>query len=145
MKRLKIYVGCALTSVPSEKRAEFETRVNEVKKMLKADHEVLEFVGLTNGTSRDVYMHDIHDCVAKADLFIALCDYPGTGLGYELCYAIEVKNIPTLALVQKDATVTRLVEGIQSQKFTFGRYINTTDLLAQVQAWVYSTNFATPV
>ena len=133
----KAYVACALTCVPGERKGEFEQRLALVKRTLQ-DHgyEILEFVGLIGGSSEDVYRHDIHECVGKADILVALCDYPGTGLGYELCYAVEVRKIPVLAVAHISSVVTRLVLGIDMEKYEFYRYGNVFDLEHCVSDWI---------
>jgi len=123
---MKIYVGCALT----EASEDFKKMVAEFKLRLKTESlEVLEFIGLVDGTPTDVYRHDIFDCVGNADLMIAICDQPSTGLGYELCEALRVRNIPVLGVAKEGARVTRLVLGIDHPKFSFERYVSDDDLL----------------
>lgn len=114
----KLYVGCSLTQAPEE----FKTAVENLKNELRKDFEILDFIGLTAGTPTDVYKWDIHECVAKCDVFIAICDLPAIGLGYELAVAVEHLGKPTLALAQKDAKVTRLVLGIDKPNYTLTRY-----------------------
>ena len=81
----KLYVGCSLTLAPES----FRQSVEELKNKLRADYEVFDFLGLVKGTAKDVYEWDIHHCVAKCDLFLAVCDYPSLGLGYEMGVAVE--------------------------------------------------------
>ncbi len=122
---MKIYVGCALTQAS----AEFRQHVDGLKDQLRyLGHEVLDFVGLEAGTPEDVYAGDIR-CVRECDIFIAVCDYPAIGLGYELGVAVEVLGKPVLAVAHKNAVVTRLVLGITHPNFTFRRY----QLLADVK------------
>ena len=110
MKKLKVYVGCALTHSTEEYRqqiADFKDRLRELPNV-----EVLDFVGLENATSEEVYEHDIHYCVATCDLFIAECSHPAIGLGYELGVAVDGWKKPTIAFFGKDIKVTRLVQGL---------------------------------
>ncbi len=121
---LTLYIGCSLTQAPEE----FKKRVADLKESLKADYTVLEFVGLTAGTAKEVYEWDIHECVEKCDVFIALCDYPSIGLGYELGVAIEKRNIPTLALAHADAKITRLIQGIERPTYEFTHYSDFSEI-----------------
>jgi len=114
----KIYIGCALTSAPDT----FKAAVKTIKADLRPEFEVFDFVGLVDGTPADVYHWDIQRCVAECDLFVAICDYPAIGLGYELGYAVEKLAKPTLALAHKDAHITRLVLGVDAPFYSFKRY-----------------------
>jgi len=118
MSTIKIYVGCSLTQAPPE----FIGAVEAVKASLRHDYEVLDFLGLEHGTAADVFQWDIRRNVAQCDLFVAICDYPSIGLGYELATAIEKLGKPVIALAHQDAKVTRLILGINAPKFSFQRY-----------------------
>ena len=129
MKKV-IYVGCSLTHAS----AEFKQSVAEFKDMLRAEgYEVLEFLGLTAGTSADVYTWDIHQCVGKCHFFVAICDLPSTGLGYELGTAVEKRGISTLAVAHIDTQVTRLVQGITHPLFQFRRYRHLSEVVGIVK------------
>ena len=125
---MKIYVGCSLTQAPEEFRESVEALKNE----LRIKYTVLDFVGLVAGTAREVYEWDVQKCVAGCDVFVAICDYPAIGLGYELATAIEVYGKPVIAVAHRDAHITRLIEGTSHPKFTFKRY----DILREVVAFV---------
>ena len=105
-----------------------------LKDVLRDDYEVFDFVGLTDGTAEDVYRWDIERCVADCDIFIAICDYPSIGLGWELNEAIRLGK-PTLGVAHEESPVTRLVLGAAEVKsnFVFERY---SDLLLDVPAIV---------
>ncbi len=132
---LKLYVGCALTEAPPE----FRTSVAELKGVLKAQklkngepkYEVLEFLGLVNGTPADVFHHDINECVGKCDLMLTIHDHPSTGLGWEACEAVKVRGIPVLGTALLDRKITRFVLGIPAhfKNFVFEPY---RDLLEDV-------------
>jgi nucleoside 2-deoxyribosyltransferase len=124
----KIYVGCSLTHASPE----FIEKINELKENLKGKYEILEFIGLVNGTAKDVFEWD-SNCVKSSDLFIAICDYPSIGLGIEIGIAIE-NNKNTIAVAHKDAKVTRMVQGAESESFTFIRYENLADVLSVIEA-----------
>jgi hypothetical protein len=123
----KLYVGCSLTQASEE----FKGQVEELKAALRLDgYEVLDFVGLVKGTPKDVYEWDIKHCVGACDAFIAICDEPAIGLGFELCEAIRLGK-PVLAVAHKDTRVSRLVPGAAEVEpnLTFERY---DDMLADV-------------
>src|SRR5664279_2524261 len=84
----KLYVGCSLTHAPED----FKTEVEGFKELLrKQGNEVFDFVGLENGTAEDVYRWDIGHCVRDCDVFIAICDHPALGLGWEIAEATRLK------------------------------------------------------
>ena len=66
--------------------------------------------------------------MAQCDLFVAICDHPSIGLGYELGTAIEQFAKPVLALAHQDAHITRLVLGIDAPSFSFQRYNSLTEV-----------------
>jgi hypothetical protein len=115
----KLYVGCGLTNAPEA----FKQSVECMKGLLKQRYEVFEFVGLVDGTSEDVYRWDIENCVANCDLFVAVCDYPSIGLGWELSEAVGSEK-PVIGVAHESALVTRLVLGAAALKpnFEFFRY-----------------------
>ena len=125
----KIYVGCALSSLPVGDKDRFLAMIQQVKRGLRGHFEVLEFLGTTLGTPRDVYMRDIQECVEKTDCMLAICDYGATGLGYEMAIAIEKRGIPVLAMAHTDSQVSRLVIGIPGDKFRFMRYNSVEDIV----------------
>lgn len=120
---LKIYVGCSLTHAPQE----FRDSVEELKGTLRTEFEVLDFVGLEKGSPHDVFAWDIDHCVATCDLFIAICDHPSLGLGYEMAACVEAFQKPTLAVAHTDATIGRIILGITRPHFSFARYDSLLD------------------
>ncbi len=117
-KKLDIYVGCSLTQAPQE----FVDSVESLKDTLKQSYDVFDFLGLVDGTERDVYDWDIKHCVGQAALLLAVCDYPSIGLGYEMATAIEKQGTPTLAVAHEDTKVTRLILGVDAPNYRFRRY-----------------------
>lgn len=130
LSKRKIYVGCALTEASDS----FKSCVEAFKELLrKQGYEVFDFVGLVTGTPADVYNWDIGHCIADCDAFIAICDLPSIGLGYELCEALRLGK-PVLAVAHTDARVTRLVQGAAEVEpdLQFVRYDALSDLLPLV-------------
>ncbi len=122
---MKLYVGCALMHADDT----FLNQVVDLKNKLRSDYEVLEFLGLDAGSDEDVYRWDIEGCVATCDAFLAICDYPSIGLGWELSEAIR-REIPVVGVAHQEATVSRLLRGAAEMKpnFTLDRY---DDLVAE--------------
>ena len=131
----KLYIGCALTNLPSDKREEFMQMVNKIKEELKKHFELLEFVGVddlktnTPMTPRYVYNYDIKECLMKADYFLAICDFPAIGLGYELGTAVEKRGIPVLAIAHRDSKVSRSIIGIDHKNFEFFYYNSVDEII----------------
>lgn len=117
-KKVKVYVGCSLTHAPLE----FREEVAALKTKLKSICEVLEFLGLNGGTAREVYEHDINNCVRKCDIFVAICDYPSTGLGWEMAVQSEDRRMPTIAVAHENSKVTLLVLDPGLPNYEFHRY-----------------------
>ena len=141
--KIKIYVGCALTKVPKGFKAEFTRFICGVKDgLMTSGYEVLEFIGLVEGTSGDVYRHDT-ECVSKCDLFLAICDFPSIGLGIEIGHAIKISK-PTLLTSRWD--ITRIVPGTAEMEplVSYERCSDTDSLLALVEAELDKRNLRTP-
>ncbi|HEY1064418.1 MAG TPA: hypothetical protein VGE30_03970 [Candidatus Saccharimonadales bacterium] len=129
MDKKKVYVGCSLNQAP----ADFRQMVSDFKDQLRAEgYEVLEFVGVTGGTPKDVYETDIN-CVRSCQAFIAVCDLPSLGLGQEIQEAIHL-GTPTLVVGHVDANVSRMVIGAAEieSTVTFVRYENLADVIPLV-------------
>jgi hypothetical protein len=126
---MRLYVGCSLTHASEE----FKQRIDNLKDALRKDFEVLNFLGLVEGTPQDVYQWDIHNCVASCDLFLAVCDFPSLGLGYEMGTAVEKLSKPTLAVAQEESKVGRFFLGIQQPHYSFMRYKNIEDIPALIK------------
>ena len=135
-RKLKIYVGCSLTYATKE----FMEDVANLKAKLLKKYEIMEFIGLVAGTSTDVYRWDIHECVGKCDLLVAICDSPSIGLGYELGVAVEKHGKPVLAVAHEDSKVTRLVLGIDHPNFTFKRFNVLDEVLGFIEEKINSVN-----
>ncbi|HSX35266.1 MAG TPA: hypothetical protein VLF62_06515 [Candidatus Saccharimonadales bacterium] len=130
----QLYVGCSLSHAPEA----FKTAVEDLKNALRAKgYVVFDFVGLVNGTSKDVYNWDIGHCVGDCDALIAICDEPSIGLGYEMNEAIRLKK-PVLAVAHTDALVTRLVLGAAEVEpnLRFERYSKLADVAELVDEWL---------
>lgn len=125
-----LYVGCSLAVAPNE----FKDSIVALKDKLCEQFDILEFKGQVAGTNADVYRWDIEHCVADCDMFVAVCDYPSIGLGWELNEAIRLGK-PTLGVANNEAVISRLVLGAADIKpnFTFRRY---KDLLLDVPTFV---------
>lgn len=119
-----LYIGCALTHATDE----FKQNVQALKEGLREVCNVLEFIGLVNGTAQDVYNHDINVCVRGCSLFVAICDQASIGLGYELAVQVEDRKMPALAVAHVDSKITRLVLGINQPNFEFQNYQDFNDL-----------------
>jgi nucleoside 2-deoxyribosyltransferase len=120
----KIYIGCSLTHSTEE----YKQNINKLKDILREKYEILDFIGLVDGTNQDVYEWD-SKCVKSCDLFVMESTYPSTGLGMEFGIAMY-ENKPILAIAQSDAKVTRMLLGVTYPKFEFHRY---DDILSVVE------------
>ena len=120
----KLYVGCAINNLPEDKKQEFLAMIDGLKNQLRKHFEVLDFLGTASSSLENIYTRDIIECVGQADLMVAICDHPSTGLGYEMATAIEVRKIPVLAMAHYQSNVSRLILGIHGskKKFNFVRY-----------------------
>lgn len=125
-----LYVGCALRGAP----AEFVTRVEVLKRELEECFEVLHFIGISpTATAREIYETDI-DCAARADLMLAICDVPSTGLGMELAKRAELGK-PTVIAYQKSHDISRMVLGVAevAPNFTVLPYESHVEVLAHLE------------
>ena len=126
---IKIYIGCSLTHAPQD----FLALVDKVKSELKKEYEVLEFLGLSKGTSEDVYKQDIQRNIVQCDMFVAICDHPSIGLGYEMAAALEKYSKPTIALAKEGSQISRLALGINHPMYTFKYYKDFAEILSLIK------------
>ncbi|OHA16983.1 MAG: hypothetical protein A3G52_03675 [Candidatus Taylorbacteria bacterium RIFCSPLOWO2_12_FULL_43_20] len=117
----KIYVGAAYTYA----NYEFRLKVEKFKDRLRKKFEIMDFNWLTDKVPADSYelsVKYLNDC----DLFIAICDYPSLGLGYEMGCAVKM-NKKVLALAHKNSTVSMLILKINKKhkNFILKRYSNS--------------------
>ncbi len=127
MKRLNIYVGCSLTHATEA----FKNAIEDLKKELRNEHIVTDFLGLEKGNERDAYEYNIEN-VKNCNLFVAECSYPSTGLGVEIGTALNL-NKPIIAVAHKDAKVSRLVQGVTHPKYIFKRYEELSEIVNLVK------------
>jgi hypothetical protein len=140
IKKPKVYVGCAINNLHPDVKAPFLEMINDVKDKLRDHFEILDFLGTASGSPKDTYRQDIVRCVKRADYMVAFCDYPSTGLGYEMATALELRGIPVLALAHKKSNVSRLVLGIhgEGKEFLFARYTSIDGLPAYIRRLLLS-------
>ena len=101
-----LYVGCALKCASEE----FVASVAALKKRLSEHYEIAEFVGLDYSVSAEtVYITDI-TCATEADIMLAICDVPSTGLGMEVQRRIELGKETYLAY-QNESKISRMLLG----------------------------------
>ena|SRR3990167_9018367 len=131
----KLYIGCALTKLPSDREESFLQMLAEIKEGLKENFQIVEFLGVTglapDASPVEVYVHDIKNSVLKVDCMLAICDYPSLGLGYELGAAVEKGGIPVLAMAEKGTLVSKLIRGIDHRNFQFHYYDSVDDIIAK--------------
>jgi hypothetical protein len=133
----KLYIACALTNVQDDKREEFERLIFWLKTELSKNFEILEFVGIGDllnpnpMSPQEVYEVDMLGRVMKADYLLAICDYPATGLGYEMGVAAEKRGIPVLAFAHKNSKVSRSIVGVTLPNYHFCRYESKEEILAK--------------
>lgn len=126
-----VYVGCALRGVLPK---DFPAFIGDLKEELSAKgFEVLSFVGLDpQASAREVYATDIA-CAESADIMVAICDYPSTGLGMEIQKRIDIGK-ETYICNKKGTNISRMVLGA-TEKFPFVHHIeyeNISDIISEV-------------
>ena len=143
MAKTKLYVGCSLTLATPE----FVAGVGNLKGALRVEgYEILDFMWAVDrqATPKEVFTWDILQCIKNCDGFIAICDEPSTGLGYEIATAVGL-NKPVLAIAEKDAVVTKLVQGAAESlpNVDFKRYTDINlDVIPLVKEWLASRQLA---
>lgn len=92
------------------------------------DFAFVGFGGIEGGSPVEIYKNDILYCARKCDAFLAICDYPSIGLGYELSEVTRLGK-PVLVVAHKKSKVTRLVIGASEfePNITFERYHNLVE------------------
>jgi len=122
---MKVYVGCALALAPQG----FVQKVISLKDILRTKFEVLDFLGFS-GTERDVFLFDIEQ-VNNCDFMLAICDYPSTGLGFEIASVLG-RQKEVIAVAHQDSKVSRMIIGINLPGFSFHRYTNLEEDIVRI-------------
>ncbi len=126
----KLYVGCSLQNSSQE----FRDGIDRLKAALKKNFSVIEFLGLGKGTVQDVYTYD-SQCVRDCDVFLAECSKPSIGLGIEIGIAMQA-NKRIVAVAEKEASVSRMLQGITYQDFSFHRYTSIDEVVQLMEELV---------
>jgi len=136
--QLKVYVACALTYVPSDQKILFTSLLNEVKVELRGKgFVVIDFLSSIkeNPESKEVYNFDLK-CLKDADCMLALGDYPGTGLGYEICYTTELRKIPTIVGVRNSDNISKLLRGVSQDNYQLSVFDKPHELIESFISFV---------
>jgi hypothetical protein len=102
-----IYIGMALTHATAAFRERFGTLLPQ--RITERGFQVTRYMGLTDGTARDVYVHDM-EAVRSADYMLAICDSPSLGLGMEIAERINVQK-PLLVAWKQGEVLSRMLSG----------------------------------
>src|ERR1700733_1926312 len=105
MKKLKLYVGCGLTTAPPEFRIWVK---EELKPKLREHFEVVNFIGLGDQTPDETFEWDIERCVSSCDLHLSIHDFPSDGNGMEVLAAVMVYKKPSLGVAHRNSVVSKL-------------------------------------
>ncbi len=135
--QMKVYVGCALTNAPQSLRdtiTDFKTRLRTEMQV-----EVLEFIGLGNGTAREVYEYDLGS-VRKCAIMIAFADHDSIGLGMEIQEATNLRK-PVLCLHHIDRKITRMLIGAHDAgKIQIVPYCTSEDAIGIARRYIAAEN-----
>ena len=85
-------------------------------------------------SARATYERDIkylHEC----DIVIAEVSNPSLGVGYEICYAENLKK-PILCLYLKSLNVSRMILGIKSHSVILNCYKNIDEMLELIDKFI---------
>lgn len=107
MNNPSIYIGMSLTHATHQFREKFGILLP--RSLEKIGFSVLPFVGLTDGTSEDVYATDTAR-VRDADYMLAVCDMPSIGLGMEIAERIAAHK-PLIVAWKRSTIISRMVTG----------------------------------
>ena len=130
-KSIKVYVACALTHVPSGQKQSFTSLLDEVKgELKKKGYTVIDFLSAVkkNPEPKEVYNYDV-ECLKSADCLLALGDYPGTGLGYEIGYTTELRKIPTMVGVSNLNNISKLLKGVSQDNYKLAIFTQADELV----------------
>ena len=133
MNRINIYVGCAIKHAPKE----FVSQIISIREELEENphFNVLKFLG--DGEPKAIFTRDIQECVAQANVMLAIADLPSTGLGYEMGTHYEKFNRPLFVVAHRDAKVSGLILGIHGEApFEFCRYDNLSQVPELFTTWL---------
>ena len=94
------------------------------------NREVKEFESLPD---KEIYDRDIK-WLDESDVMIAEVSGPSLGVGYEIAYALHIKKIPVLALLNSKAErVSSVIAGCNEELLRFTIYNNLDDLKSTIK------------
>lgn len=147
-RKLKIYVGCKLTNASSE----FIDLVASVKAHINStnSYEVIEFLGLEEGTQEDVVLHDTNGML-KSDICLFFVENESSGMGIEIGLGIPFQK-PVIVLIpckiEEYKKISRMVTGQTAVNARFVSKGYSTDNISQIVTYLdsyrkkyYSLNF----
>lgn len=115
MKKIRVYIGCALTHAPESYKKDIQLFKKEFKK--HTGIRILNFLGpkkkgeSKRSHARRVYKKDIKNCVGTCHVMIGELSLPSTGLGYELATLIEKHGLRTMMCARRGTKVSNLPYG----------------------------------
>ena len=89
------------------------------------DHEVF---------NRDIKWMD------RSKIVIAETSGPSLGVGFEICYALYMKKIPVLVLVNSAASLSSMIMGCNSELLTIKKYTDGEDLKRIISTFIKKIN-----
>ena len=85
-------------------------------------------------TAEEIYQRDI-DWLTNADLAIAEISNPSLGVGYEICYSLNMEK-PILTLYEKGLFVSRMITGISDPNLSVKEYDSDDDWKASIDQFL---------
>jgi hypothetical protein len=89
------------------------------------DHEVF---------NRDIKWMD------RSKIVIAEASGSSLGVGFEICYALYIKKIPVLVLVNSAASLSSMIMGCNSELLTIKKYADDKDLESIISTFIKKSN-----
>lgn len=129
-----IYVGMGLTNAPKGFREDFQRVLKDALRDIP-DVELLDFIGLEDGTEADVYRHD-RESTEGADLALFICDHPSIGLGMEIVFRHLTGKLMLLCAATTQR-VTRMLTGFATvEHHEFLWYSSIDDIVSEVREYL---------
>lgn len=122
MKKIKIYYAVTLVS---EIKDPILDKIN--KQLLPKFGEIIPWFGTSPVDDMRTLFNFDKKAVESSDIVVAEVSYPSHGVGMEIMHAIHIKK-PVVAIAMEDKIVSRMVQGVDYDKFQFIRYKNLEDL-----------------
>ncbi len=128
---MKIYVGCAIQSLPENQWKNMFNEIELIRSKLRLlGHQVLNFrsTGQRTATASEIFEWDHRQCM-ECDAMIGIAISPSTGMGMEIAFCLTRPNpAKVYVFAPRDSNPSMMLVGCNLPGYVFTTYDDLTDI-----------------